>query len=185
VSVGDLLKRVIDALDAAGVEHMVAGSFASTFHGVPRTTQDIDLVIDPSASALDEFVQALDPARYYVDAETARDAFRRRSLFNVIDMATGWKIDLIMRKQRPFSEMEFSRRAPAQLAGTPVFIATAEDTIIAKLEWAKLSGGSERQLRDVQGIMQVRGTVLDTTYIDTWVAALGLDDLWRQVKTGG
>jgi hypothetical protein len=116
-----------------------------------------------------------------VDPDTAREAVTRRTQFNVIDMSTGWKVDLIVRKDRPFSEEEFQRRQPAELAGTSVFVATAEDTIVAKLEWAALSGGSERQMRDVDGIVRVRGPALDHAYIARWVAALGLEQLWRSV----
>lgn len=181
MSAGELLARLVAALDRAGIAHMVAGSFASTFHGVPRTTQDIDLVIDVTLSTLATFLESLPEAEYYVDADTARDAVIRRTQFNVIDMATGWKVDLIVRKDRPFSEEEFRRRLPAELLGARVFLATAEDTIIAKLEWAALSGGSERQLRDIDGIVQVRGPELDRAYIARWMAVLGLQQWWQRV----
>jgi hypothetical protein len=150
---------------------------------VPRSTQDIDVVIDPSASSLDAFLAALLPADYYLDSDAAHDALRRRSQFNIIDMETGWKVDLIVRKARPFSVEEFRRREAAELFGTKVYLATAEDSIIAKLEWAKL-GDSERQLRDVAGIMSVRGAALDRAYIEHWVAALGLEDQWSRVQGG-
>jgi hypothetical protein len=103
MSAGELLTRLVTKLDAAGVPHMVAGSFASTYHGVPRATQDIDLVVDPMPAALSAFIVSLPEDEYYVDADVARDALRRHSQFNVIDMATGWKIDLMIRKPRPFS----------------------------------------------------------------------------------
>lgn len=150
---------------------------------MPRSTQDIDVVIDPSASSLDAFLAALLPADYYLDSDAAHDALRRRSQFNIIDMETGWKVDLIVRKARPFSVEEFRRREAAELFGTKVYLATAEDSIIAKLEWAKL-GDSERQLRDVAGIMSVRGAALDRAYIEHWVAALGLEDQWSRVQGG-
>jgi len=183
VSVGDLLRRLVAKLDATGVPHMVAGSFASTYHGVPRSTQDIDLVIDPTASSLEALLAALPANDYYVDPDAARDALRRRSQFNLIDMATGWKVDLIVRKTRPFSVEEFRRREPADLFGARVFLATAEDSIITKLEWAKL-GDSERQLRDVAGIISVRGAALDRAYIEHWLVALDLVEQWNRVKSG-
>jgi hypothetical protein len=181
VSAGDLLRRLVNKLDAAGIPHMVAGSFASTYHGVPRATQDIDIVIDPSLAALDTFLADLPDADYYVDADAAYDALKRRSQFNVVDMATGWKVDLIVRKARPFSIEEFRRRQPAELFGVNVFVATAEDSIIAKLEWAKL-GDSERQLRDVTGILNVRGSTIDRVYVEYWVTELGVTDHWDRVK---
>jgi TldD protein len=127
---------------------MVTGSFASTAHGLPRATQDLDIVIDPTGKSLDALLSVLTSEVYYVDVDVARDAFRNHGMFNVIDHATGWKIDFILRKDRSFSEQEFKRRRSTNLLGVEVFMASAEDTIIAKLEWAG-SGESDRQLRDV------------------------------------
>lgn len=183
MSAGDFLARLVVLLDAAGIPYMVAGSFASTFHGVARATQDLDLVVDPTGAALDAFLAALDPDGYYVDPDTARDALRRRSQFNVIDMTTGWKADLIIRKARPFSVEELARRQPAELLGTRTYVATAEDSIIAKLEWAKQSD-SMRQLRDVAGIVAMRGAALDLEYVERWVGALALEAEWARVRAG-
>ena len=168
-------------LDAAGVPYMVAGSFASTYHGVPRSTQDIDIVIDPTGASLAALLAALPEPDYYVDHDAARDALRRRSTFNVIDLATGWKIDLVIRKARPFSVEEMARRQRGELFGAAVAIATAEDAIIAKLEWAKLRD-SERQLRDVAGVLDVRAATLDIAYIEKWVTDLGLETQWARAR---
>ena len=154
----DLLAKVVAALDAAGVPHMVTGSFASTFHGEPRMTQDIDLVVDSDITTIALFVEQFDPARFYIDDAIA--ATMRRDRFNIIEVTTGWKVDLIVRKDRPFSNEEFRRRVPGLLSGVPTFVASAEDTILSKLEWSKTSG-SERQLRDVIAILQVQRSTLD------------------------
>ena len=114
---GGLLRTIVAALDAARIPYMVVGSFASTAHGEPRTTRDLDLVIDPSLDQLNELVGALDPERFYVDPEVACDAFRRRSMFNIIEMATGWKLDLVIRKARPFAIEEMQRRAITKILG--------------------------------------------------------------------
>jgi hypothetical protein len=179
---GDFLARIVGALNRAQIPHMVAGSFASTHHGVPRTTQDIDLVIEPTGASLKAFVVSLPPQDYYVSEEAALDALRRRSMFNVIDQATGWKADLIVRKARPFSVEEFRRRTQAHLLGVDVFVATPEDTILTKLEWAAMSA-SERQLRDVAGVLEVKRGELDVAYIERWAADLGVVELWRKVST--
>ena len=178
-----LLERLVGMLDGAGIPFMVAGSFASTTHGLPRTTQDLDVVIDPpSVRELDALVAAIPPAEYYVDPETARDAFRRRSMFNIVDHASGWKVDFIVRKDRAFSREEFARRVPASLLGVPLFIASPEDTVVAKLEWSKQSGGSERQRRDIAGVIATVGQKLDRPYIERWVHDLGLADEWREAQ---
>lgn len=160
---------------------MLAGSFASTFHGDPRTTNDIDLVIDCDREALDRLLRQLDPRRYYASAEAADEAWRRRGQFNVVLLESGWKIDLILRKERAFSRSEFARRQRAEIAGIEVWVATAEDTIVAKLEWAK-AGESERQLRDVAGVLAMRAGDLDREYLERWVRELGLADIWIRVR---
>ncbi len=160
---------------------MLVGSFASTFHGEPRTTQDVDLVIEATADQLDAFLAALPPSDWYADAESARDALRRRSMFNVIDLETGWKVDVIVRKQSAFALSEFGRRTEVHLLGSRVFVATAEDTVISKLCWARAAGGSERQLRDVAAVLAATGASLDREYVERWVAELGVEDLWRRV----
>jgi hypothetical protein len=184
VRAGDFIGRLVAALDAAHVPYMVTGSFASSEHGVPRSTNDIDIVIDPSREALDTFLTLLPPDAYYVDADVARDALRRRTMFNVIDMASSWKADLVVRKNRPFSIEEIRRRIPGMVDGTPCVISTREDTILSKLEWEKASGGSERQLDDVAGIIAVSGASLDRAYIDRWAAELGVAELWARVRGG-
>ena len=181
---GAFLARLAAKLTGAGIPSMVVGSFASSFHGVPRSSHDLDLVIDPQPESLRRFLADLPHAEYYTDADAAVDALNRRSQFNVIDMATAWKADLIVRKARPFSVEEMRRRIEGDLLGARVFVASAEDTLIPKLEWAKQGGGSELQLRDVSGILQLRGNELDTVYIDRWVTELGLEDYWRRVRGG-
>lgn len=176
-----LLRAILAALDAARIPHMVVGSFASTAHGEPRTTRDLDLVVDPRLEQLDELLGALDPEHFYFDPDVARDALRRRSMFNIIEIATAWKLDLMIRKTRPFSVEELRRRTPMKILGLTVPTATAEDTVIAKLEWAKL-GASDRQLEDVAGILRVRGDGLDIGYIERWIRELDLDEQWRRAR---
>jgi hypothetical protein len=177
----EVLARVTRLLGDLGIPYMIAGSLASSFHGKPRTTHDADIVIDPAPDALDRLVAELSAAHLYVDPTVAREALRGRRQFNVIDAASAFKLDLIVRKDRPFSLEEFARRQPAELAGISVALATAEDTILSKLEWAKKGGGSERQLADVAGIIDVKGHELDNEYIHRWAAALGVLDLWRRI----
>jgi hypothetical protein len=176
-----LLRAVVELLDSIGIPYMVVGSFASTAHGEPRSTHDLDLVIDPSPAQLDQLLSKLDLDAYYVDAEVARDALARRAMFNVIEIATAWKIDLVIRRARPFSVQELSRRQVVSLLGVPVATATAEDTIIAKLEWAK-QGASDRQLEDVAGILRVRGPELDEDYLERWISELELAEEWRRAR---
>ncbi len=184
MSQGDLLRRIAAALGAAGIPFMVTGSTASAAHGMARATRDIDLVIDPTVAGLRSLLSSLPPDAYYASEEAAMEAFRRRGLFNVIDVASGWKVDLILRKDRPFSVEEFGRRRPARLFDIDIPIATAEDVILSKLEWAK-AGGSERQIEDVVGILAVKGPTLDRGYVERWARELGVLELWEHANRMG
>jgi hypothetical protein len=156
---------------------MLTGSFASAHYAAPRSTQDIDLVIEADATQLRTFIQNLPADEYYSDLDAALEAQRREFLFNVIDLVTGWKIDLIFRKSRSFSREEFGRRQAVDLKGLLFFVASAEDVIVAKLEWARLAQ-SQRQLEDVAAILKAQRARLDTPYLDKWIAELGLKDQW-------
>lgn len=103
----DIFRRILKALGGAGVPYMLTGSFAASYHGVPRATQDIDIVIAPTASQLRQLIRLLPDTEYYISEEAALEALAREGQFNVIDFETGWKIDLIIRKSRPFSQTEF------------------------------------------------------------------------------
>lgn len=163
------MSTIVALLDDAEIPHMLAGSMASTFHGEPRMTRDIDMVIDPTIESMTQFVSALDRERFYVDG--AVEAVRRRDMCNVIDIETGWKVDLIVCKERPFSREEFGRREPAIVGGVDLFVATAEDTVLAKLEW-RMKSGSDRQFRDVVAVLSAQD--LDREYLRRWAAELGV-----------
>ncbi len=182
MSVTSFLRRLIDHLNSIGVPYMIVGSLAGTYHGRPRTTEDIDLVVAIEPEHVDRLVD-LDPERYYVSRDAAEDAVRRAGQFNIIDMETGWKADLIVLKRRPFSLEEFARRKVADILGVRCFVASAEDTILSKLEWAK-AGESERQLRDVKGVVETQAGSLDLEYIERWARSLEVSDLWEQVRGG-
>lgn len=181
MTLAEVLADIPGRLDRAGIPYMVTGSIASTLHGVPRLTLDLDVVIDPTAETLRAFLDALPLDDYYVDHEAAQEALHLRDQFNIVEPATGWKVDLIIRKDRPFSREEFGRRRQADISGVPTYVATAEDMIVAKLEWTRASG-SERQLADVAGILAVSGPHLDFEYVKRWVAELELSELWSQVR---
>lgn len=178
----EALLRVARALESEAIPYMVTGSFASSYHGRPRATHDADVVVDPDPAQLARLVRRLAEEGFSLDGDRAADALRRRRQFNVIEIETGWKIDLIIRKDRPFSRTELERRQTAHLtADARVVIASPEDTILSKLEWARESGGSEKQIADVRGILEV-SRQLDRPYIERWAAELGVGDLWRTIS---
>ena len=180
MSLAGFLRLVTRALDESGIPYMVTGSLASAYYGTPRATQDIDVVISPEAQSVSRLVDAFERAGLYVSREAAQEAVAHTGQFNAIEGKTGWKVDLIIRKDRHFSREEFEHRQPASLLGVDVALTRLEDLIIAKLEWSQL-GDSELQRRDIIALLNA-GESLDTSYIDTWVDELGLHDAWSEVK---
>ena len=181
MSQGRLLARIARQLDDAAIPYMVVGSLASSFHGEPRMTRDIDIVIDPTVASLQRLVEGLLAAGLYLDRDAAAAALELRGSFNAIEAEIGWKVDFLIRKDRAFSRTELDRRLRVRLLETDAHVATAEDTIIAKLEWAT-GGESERQLRDVARMLAVSGDALDYPYIEHWVRALDLAEMWARAR---
>ena len=171
----DALKFLLSKLDECGIPYMITGSFASNIHGLPRATQDVDVVIEVDRRTLERFFESLGSA-FYRSSEAAMDALARQKMFNIVHLETGFKIDLIIRKSRPFSRMEFSRRQPAFYLGANRWFATAEDTILAKLEWSKMAG-SERQFNDALSVAKLQGDNLDRAYLDKWAREIEILNL--------
>jgi hypothetical protein len=175
----EFLVRIAELLETAGIAFMVAGSHASSHHGHPRTTHDVDVVIEPTPEQLDRFLSLLGDD-YYSSQEMAREALSRRSMFNILHFDSGWKVDLIIRKDRPFSVEEFRRRQMGNLHGRPLPIASPEDVILSKLEWDKITP-SERQLRDALNVAAVKWPGLDQAYLRRWAAVLGVSEKLEEV----
>lgn len=175
-NLSDFVRRLVDVLEGLGLPYMFVGSAASTLHGPPRSTQDIDLVVALTLKDAPRLIAAFPDDGYYVSAEAVRDAVLRRYSFNIIDLESGWKADIMVLRTRPFSRIEFERRQRADVLGSPSWVATAEDTILAKLEWSQLSGGSARQRDDVLGVIEAQGEGLDIDYLNHWASALGVKD---------
>jgi hypothetical protein len=178
----EVVASVIDALERLGVVYMVVGSFASNLHGVPRMTQDADVVIALDESSVVRLVRDLEP-NVYVSEDAAREAVRLRRLFNAIHLDTGFKVGLVVKKERPFSDAELGRRIRGELAGRMVSFSSAEDTILTKLEWSR-DTDSDRQYADAQGIIQIQSASLDWPYLERWADDLGVRDLLDRARRG-
>jgi len=176
--------QVTEAIESLGVPYVIGGSMASTAHGRIRTTLDVDIVADLQSAHVDVLVQALGEA-FYVDANAARNAIQHRSSFNLIHLETMFKVDIFIPKDRPFDRQQLARREKQVIGTDPdqmAYVASAEDIILAKLEWYRLGGEvSERQWRDIQGILEVSGNRLDQAYLRHWAAMLNISDLLEQV----
>lgn len=178
----EVLGRVVHMLEGLVIPYMVTGSIAASYHGRPRATHDADVVIDPTPAQLDALLSELAASGFYADTDGAREALRHRRQFNVIEMGRATKVDLIVRRARPYSVEEFSRRLRLDLSfARAVSTVTAEDSILSKLEWARMSGDSERQLRDAAGVAELNPT-LDRDYVHRWAEHLGVADLWERIQ---
>lgn len=178
MSLAAFLERVVEVLDEAGVSYMLTGSLASAFYAVPRATQDIDVVIEAHKEGIERLIEGLLAAGWYADRDAALEAWQGQGQFNAIEPDTGWKADFIVRKDRPYSREEFSRRAQISLLGVELAVASLEDVLIAKLEWSRL-GDSALQRRDVAQLLERTWQRVDQAYVERWVTELGLEAEWR------
>jgi hypothetical protein len=176
----EVLQQVISKLEELRIPYMVSGSAASSFHAFVRTTQDGDIVVALAPDQVERFSAAF-ASEFYLDRASIRRALQMGSSFNLIHLESSLKIDFFPLRKRSFSQQEFSRRQPRLLlkeSTAPAYVATAEDTILSKLEWFRAGGeASENQWRDVAGILKVQVDSLDLAYLNHWARELHVEDL--------
>jgi hypothetical protein len=171
--------RVARAFESLGLRYLIGGSLASSLHGVPRSSHDADIVAEVPGVRADEIASRLKD-EFYVDADAIRDAAQRGVSFNVIHNATAFKVDVFVLTRDPFARMEMERRELYTLddEGTAAYFASAEDTVLQKLRWYRMTGqSSERQWNDVLGILKVQQGRLNESYLSQWADAIGVADL--------
>jgi hypothetical protein len=173
--------RLVQAFDALGVAYVVGGSLASSVYGIPRATQDVDLVADLKSTDAEELERLLS-GDFYVDGDMIRDAIARRASFNVIHLATMFKADVFIMKPDAWSREEMSRARQEKLDGpdgaVAIRFASPEDTLLHKLVWFRLGKEiSDRQWSDILGVLKIQGESVDTEYLERWAPVLGVADL--------
>jgi hypothetical protein len=182
----EALTRLVEALDRLEIPYAVAGSVASSAHGIPRTTLDVDLVVDLAADKIDEFASDLQ-GDFYVDADLIRESFARGRAANLIHLVTAWKFDLFPLRKDEYSRTEFGRRSfreiqPDGAEKVECAVASGEDTVLRKLEWYRAGGeSSERQWNDLLGVCRTLGARLDVLYLRRWASHLKVDDLLERL----
>jgi hypothetical protein len=171
---------VAKALERMGIPYFVGGSLASSAHGVARATLDADIIAKLDPGQAGRFAKELGP-EFYADVDAIADAATQRSSFNVIHIATAFKIDVFVPLATAYADVEMERRQSHvidQETGERMAFSTAEDTLLAKLRWYRRGNEvSERQWRDVLGILRVAGQILDGSYLSMWAGELGIADL--------
>jgi hypothetical protein len=182
MSQSELLKKTIAALDTANTPYMLTGSFASSLQGEPRLTHDIDLVVAITPDAVASLLALFPPPDYYIDEAATAAAIANQSQFNLLDVVGGDKVDFWLLTDDAFDQSRFGRRYVENFDGRPLHVSRPEDTILMKLRWAKMSGGSERQFGDARGVFELQGKSLDLPYIERWVKFLDVTELWDRLR---
>ena len=181
----EALLPLIQAFDQLGISYYIGGSVSSSLHGLPRRTQDVDVIVDIPPAQVHSLFQLLQN-EYYLDEQALDDLVRRSFPYNVLHLKTMMKVDLIPLKRRAFTKEEARRAQPQVLEiGTPPLkVATAEDALLTKLEWFEMGGrSSSRQWNDILGIIRQQGTALDLVYLRQWADLLSVRALLEQALT--
>ncbi len=179
----ELLKKVVHALNEIGVEYMMTGSVVSSLQGEPRSTHDIDLVVVIRNTDISKLVESFPLPDYYLDKDSILDAIESRTMFSLIDVQQGYKVDFWMLTGDPFDQSRFYRKYVEEVLGFKLNVSTPEDTILMKLRWADLSGGSEKQFTDALRVYEIQGSKLDLPYIEQWADQIGIRSLWERLKS--
>lgn len=173
----ELFATVVQVLNELNISYMLVGSVASSFYGEPRSTHDIDFVMAILPPDVERLAESFEKPGYYLSEEAIREAVARGNPFNLIDSHTGSKADFWPLKSDPYHQTCFNRRKKQKIFENDTYIATPEDLILTKLEWYKLSGGSEVQFKDALGIYEVQRENLDLDYIYKWSERLEIKNL--------
>jgi hypothetical protein len=177
------LARVVAALESLDVEYLVGVSVASSLFGEPRLNVDADVLARLVVRHAEPLVAQL-ANEFYADLTAILTAIRTQGSFNLIHLRTMTKVDVFVSWRSPFAQSQLARRqkkAIGQAAPLELFFASAEDTVLAKLDWYRKGGEvSDRQWRDVLGVLRVQAGALDREYLVRWAADLGLADLLRR-----
>lgn len=172
--------KVTRILEELGIPYLIGGSLASTLYGMVRTTQDSDIITEMKAEHIPPFVAALED-EFYIDDQMIASAIQHNGSFNIIHRETIFKVDIFIPRPRPFLQSQLIRAQKQTFTfATEVSanFATPEDTILAKLEWYRLGGeSSERQWRDILGVLKTRAAELDLDYLQKWATEIKVHDL--------
>lgn len=171
--------RVASVLESLGLAYHLGGSLASSLHGEPRATNDIDLVVDLPQDKVSALADALGPD-FAVDRESLAQAVRSRGTSNVFYLPQFTKIDLFVAERGIYERAEMRRRRRIQVgdAGEALFVKSPEDMVLRKLLWFREGGSlSEKQWRDVVQILRMNRGALDESIFNEWAPALGVESL--------
>ncbi len=178
----ELLVDCLRRLNRTGVIYYLTGSMASNYWGIPRTTHDLDFVVQLPATAMPRIVQEFS-GDFYIEEAAVRAVYEPPHQFNAIDTRSALKVDFWLAGTEPFDQEMLARRVQVTLFGEPAWITTAEDVILHKLVWNRISP-SDRQMGDAAGVVAVQDETMDLHYLRRWAARLSLTAEWERLLKG-
>ena len=178
-----LLEKAVKVLSENNIQYMLTGSIVSSLQGVPRSTHDIDIVLSIRKTEVPVILKAFSPKDYYVNENSVKSAVDNKSQFNVIDINEGDKIDFWVLTDSEFDKSRFSRKQKFTVFGFEAYISSAEDTILQKLYWSKISGQSLKQYNDALNVFEIQYGGLDIEYMNLWAEKLGIQSYFEKIKS--
>ncbi len=175
----ELLVDCLRRLESSGIDYMLVGSMAGNFWGVPRSTHDIDFVIEFDETQIAAIISAFQDD-FFIQEISVQSSLRPPHQFHALDNRSALKVDFFRVAGDEYEFERFLRRKRVSLFNQPAWIAAAEDVLFHKLRWHKMSP-TDRQLTDARGILLVSGDILDHAYIEYWAERIGVTDLLRTV----
>lgn len=178
----DLLIDCLARLNRGGISYMLTGSMASNYWGIPRTTHDLDFVIQLPPTSVPALVAAFRD-QFHIDEAAIRAAYRPPHQFNALDNRSALKVDFWLLRPVPFEKEMFARRLAVTIFDQPAWISTAEDVVLHKLFWNRITP-SERQLGDATGVVTIQRDELDLAYLRHWSLELQVSDTLEDLLAG-
>jgi len=178
----ELLVDVLGRLNGTAIDSMLTGSMFSNYWGIPRTTHDLDFVLVLKPDQVAELITAFEIG-FFIQPESVRGVFGPPYQFNILDEQSALKADFWLLRDSAFEQSAFRRRRRVELFGQPAWIATAEDIILHKLHWNRITP-SERQLSDAAGGWAVQAVKLDLDYLEQWASDLQVEQELHDLTSG-
>jgi len=177
-----LLEEVVKKLKLSNIPYMLTGSIVSSLQGVPRSTHDIDIIISISEEDIEKIISNFPEKDFYFKKETIKDAVSKKSQFNIISQRFGDKIDFWLLTDSEFDRIRFSRRQKIEFMGFDIIVSSPEDTILEKLYWSKISGGSKKHYLDALKVYEIQQETLDMNYMVKWSRKISVSRIFRNMK---
>jgi len=179
----ELLKKTVKILTENNIPYMLTGSIVSSLQGIPRSTHDIDIIISITKIGIPPIIKAFFKENFYINEKSIEEAINNKSQFNILDTNEGDEIDFWILTDSEFDKIRFSRKQKVMLFNFETFVSTAEDTILQKLFWSKLSGGSKKQYNDALNVFEIQFGKIDIEYMFYWSKKLGIESLFNKIKS--